>query len=173
MSERESAVRMEPLAMRHAPEVQRYVSDPAIPAMMDNIPQPYPPDGAADYIRSNMRRQAEGKVWTYAAMVGSDLVGVCSIRLEDEDVPVLGYWIGKPFWGRGYGSAAAKLGLKRFFSETDFRLVWSASHARNPASIRILEKCGFQRIEAEKSAFRSGQEPSVYFKLERDWFAAA
>ena len=74
-------------------------------------------------------------------------VGCCGIALDKrgrEGQPELGYWIAKPFWGRGYGTAAAFAVLKRVFSEQGFPFIVSGSYTHNPASMRILEKCGFQ-----------------------------
>ena len=57
----------------------------------------------------------------------------------------IGYWIGRPFWGRGIATAA----VARFVSETvELPLqAWVADH--NVASIRVLEKCGFVRSDEQ------------------------
>jgi RimJ/RimL family protein N-acetyltransferase len=57
----------------------------------------------------------------------------------------IGYWIGRPFWGRGIATAA----VERFVSEISERPLqaWVAEH--NVASIRVLEKCGFVRADEQ------------------------
>ena len=139
-------VRIEPLEMKHAPFIQRYVSDAAI-AATTFIPHPYPENGAEEYIRRYRSRRKEGAVFRYAAIAEDSFVGCCGIALDKrgrEGQPELGYWIAKPFWGRGYGTAAAFAVLKRVFSEQGFPFIVSGSYTHNPASMRILEKCGFQ-----------------------------
>ncbi len=137
---------IKPLEMRHAPFIQRYASDAAV-AAMTTIPHPYPENGAEEYVRYDQSRRKKGAAFTYAVIVEETFVGVCSVGLDKCDRqgrPELGYWIGKPFWGRGYGYAAARAVLTRVFSERGYPFIVARSHEDNPASIRILEKCGFQ-----------------------------
>jgi RimJ/RimL family protein N-acetyltransferase len=59
----------------------------------------------------------------------------------DQDRRFVGYWLGRPFWGRGVGTRALKLFLQR----ERVRPLYADPFSGNPASIRILEKCGFER----------------------------
>ncbi len=56
----------------------------------------------------------------------------------------LGYWIGKPFWGKGYVPEAAGALLKRAFGELGMETVWCAHYDGNQKSKRVQEKLGFQ-----------------------------
>ena len=72
------------------------------------------------------------------------VVGMMGFHTEAERPgPELGYWIGRPFWGRGYASEAAKAALR--WSEEGWRrkVVVSGHFADNPASARVLGKVGF------------------------------
>ncbi len=55
----------------------------------------------------------------------------------------VGYWLGSAFWGRGLASAALRE-FVAFHDKTRPLFAWVALH--NPASMRVLEKCGFRRI---------------------------
>ena len=55
----------------------------------------------------------------------------------------LGYWIGKPFWGRGFMTEAAKELLRRAFTDCGVRAVWCGYYEGNERSRRVQEKCGF------------------------------
>ncbi len=139
-------VQLEPLEMKHAPFIQRYASDADVAAMA-NLPRPYPENGGEEFIRYDQDRREKGVSFTYAVMDGDSLVGVCGVATNKpgrEGQPEIGYWIGKPFWGQGYGTAAARAVLSRVFSEQDWPFVAARSLTHNPASMRILEKCGFQ-----------------------------
>jgi RimJ/RimL family protein N-acetyltransferase len=59
----------------------------------------------------------------------------------DADRRFVGYWLGRPFWGRGVGTRSLKLFLQR----ERVRPLYADPFSGNPASIRILEKCGFER----------------------------
>jgi RimJ/RimL family protein N-acetyltransferase len=69
-----------------------------------------------------------------------------------------GYWLGEPFWGRGLMSAAVRATAEHVFATTDLVRLESPVFAWNPASMRVLEKCGFVREGvARNSVFKDGQ----------------
>ena len=53
----------------------------------------------------------------------------------------VGYWIGREHWGKGVATAA----LTAFLVELDTRPLHAHVAAHNIGSIRVLEKCGFER----------------------------
>jgi RimJ/RimL family protein N-acetyltransferase len=57
--------------------------------------------------------------------------------------PEIGYWIGRPYWGRGMASEAAQAALSWAGREWGKRVVVSGHFADNPASARVLVKAGF------------------------------
>lgn len=62
---------------------------------------------------------------------------------ERDDECELGYWLGKPFWGRGYIPEAATELLRRAFEELAMATVWCAYYEGNNKSKRVQEKTGF------------------------------
>lgn len=67
---------------------------------------------------------------------------------EQDGKRLIGYWIGKPFWGRGVATAALELFLALEITRPLF--AYAATH--NHGSIRVLEKCGFRIVEADHRA---------------------
>jgi RimJ/RimL family protein N-acetyltransferase len=59
----------------------------------------------------------------------------------------LGYWLGESYWGRGIITAAIPQMLDFAFSTYDITRVFARPFGNNPASARVLEKCGF-KLEA-------------------------
>ena len=57
--------------------------------------------------------------------------------------PEIGYWLGRPYWGRGLATEAAAGALAWAKRSWRQRLVVSGHFADNPASGRVLEKAGF------------------------------
>ncbi|MEU4179849.1 GNAT family N-acetyltransferase [Streptomyces sp. NPDC026589] len=51
----------------------------------------------------------------------------------------IGYWFGRPYWGRGIGTRA----LTAFLERETARPLYADPAAGNTGSIRLLEKCGF------------------------------
>lgn len=55
----------------------------------------------------------------------------------------VGYWLGREFWGKGIATAALQL----FLEEINERPLFAFTAHSNPASSRVLEKCGFSLHE--------------------------
>ena len=55
----------------------------------------------------------------------------------------IGYWIGRPFWGRGLIPEAVRELLRYCFEEKGAQRVWCSHYIGNEKSKRVIEKCGF------------------------------
>src|SRR3569623_1220984 len=71
------------------------------------------------------------------------VAGACSIMCED-DTPELGYWVGAPYWGKGYATEALLAVVDYAFSDLGHEALQAGARVTNPASRRVLEKSGFQ-----------------------------
>ena len=66
----------------------------------------------------------------------------CNLSARDGE-PLAGYWIAKPYWNRGICTEALKLMIEHIRKTTDIRSLISGHFVDNPASGRVMEKCGF------------------------------
>lgn len=57
--------------------------------------------------------------------------------------PLVGYWVGKPYWNQGICTEALQLILDYIRKETNYTSLISGHFVDNPASGRVMEKCGF------------------------------
>jgi RimJ/RimL family protein N-acetyltransferase len=64
------------------------------------------------------------------------------VSWEQDGRQLVGYWLGRDFWGRGLATAA----LADLVEELDTRPLHAWVAASNVGSIRVLEKCGFVRV---------------------------
>lgn len=64
------------------------------------------------------------------------------VSYEDDGRQLVGYWIGREFWGRGVATAA----LSQMIPLVDRRPLHAFVATGNVGSVRVLEKCGFERI---------------------------
>jgi RimJ/RimL family protein N-acetyltransferase len=60
-----------------------------------------------------------------------------------EGEPLVGYWVGKPFWNQGICTEALRLMIDHIHRTTDIKSLISSHFIDNPASGRVMEKCGF------------------------------
>lgn len=168
------SLRLELVEPHHAAELQPLAESPEVGATT-NLPVPYPADGAELFIRESMAKRANGIEYTFAILRDSRVIGVCGL-LDVGGAPLsaeLGYWIGRPFWGYGYATAAATLAIQFAFSELGAVRLRASSLDRNAASRRVLEKLGFSLLGygARPNAKWTEDDLFANFELERhDWF---
>jgi RimJ/RimL family protein N-acetyltransferase len=82
-------------------------------------------------------------------------IGGCGVHLRENGEFELGYWIGKPYWGNGYATEAARAVMKAAFAEPNLETLTAAWFFDNPASGRVLEKLGFVPHGREERECRS------------------
>jgi RimJ/RimL family protein N-acetyltransferase len=81
---------------------------------------------------------------------------------------IFGYWLGEPYWGRGIMTAVVRATVEHVFTHFDLARLVSPVFEWNPASMRVLEKCGFVREAVlRKSVFKDGQliDEVIYARL--------
>ena len=66
-----------------------------------------------------------------------------SIKTQGDNECELGYWLGKPYWGKGIIPEAAKELLRRAFEDLGKEKVWCGYYEGNEKSKRVQEKLGF------------------------------
>ena len=106
--------------------------------------------------------------------IGGTLIGACGIDPR-EDAAEIGYWLGVPYWGRGFATEAVRAVIDYAFGDLEHETLHAGARVSNPASRRVLEKCAFQwtgvrltRIRAINSA-----APVDRFRLDRGLWAVA
>ena len=66
----------------------------------------------------------------------------CDLPARDGE-PLIGYWVAKPYWNQGICTEALRLMLDHIRETTDIQSLISGHFVDNPASGRVMEKCGF------------------------------
>lgn len=66
-----------------------------------------------------------------------------------EDQCEVGYWIARPYWDRGICTEALRLVIGHCFNDKGFTTLWGTYFTSNPASGRVMEKCGFAETGEE------------------------
>jgi RimJ/RimL family protein N-acetyltransferase len=137
---------LRPFALGDARDVQRLAGDHAIADTTLNIPHPYP-DGAAErWIATSEALYAHGEEARFAVTTpDGTLVGSVGLRIAPQHRHAeLGYWVGRPYWGRGYATEAAHLVVHYGFERRDLHRIIARHLTRNPASGRIMRKLGMR-----------------------------
>ncbi len=97
---------LRPFVLDDAPAVQRLVSAYEIAENTLLIPHPYPEGAAADWIA---RHGKTANNHTFAITLDGEAIGAIGLDVQPEhDRGEIGYWLGLPYWGRGYMTEAGR-----------------------------------------------------------------
>ncbi len=160
---------------RDAPAIQDLAGAREVAEMTLNIPYPYT-DGMAEIWMSTHQEEFEsgmGIIFAITEASSNYLIGAVGLTSTKRfNRAELGYWIGKPFWGKGYATEAALELVRYGFEEMKLNKI-SASHmTRNPASGRVMEKLGMEKEGVLKQhALKWDQfvDLAVYGLLAESW----
>jgi len=158
-------VALRPFDQADAPHVQRLCGDWELARMTSLVPHPYLPGMAEAWIATHSGERDAGAAHNYAITRVEDglLVGAIVLGARAATTDSLGYWVGRPYWGNGYATAAARALVALAFSQLDFDVVSAAHLASNPASGRVLEKCGMTFAHRESRPHRG--DPAGEFRV--------
>lgn len=145
-------------ALPDAPRVAELCGEHAVAAMTARIPHPYTTAMALAWIEGLSGADDPAREFVYAVLRRDDalLVGAVGLRSDPGAADTIGYWIGQPFWGRGYATAAASAAIALGFTALELSEVEATHLARNPASGRVMAKCGMREVRREQKSHRGG-----------------
>ncbi len=144
---------LQPFALSDAPTVQRLAGDREVATTTLTIPHPYDDGVAEAWIGKHREYWEEQKSLALAVTTSEEgLIGAISFALKlAHRRAEVGYWIGVPFWNRGFATEAARALIDFGFDQLGLNRVEAQYFVRNPASRRVLEKVGmkFEGIRRE------------------------
>ena len=138
---------LRPITLADAADIQRLAGEYEIAYNTLHIPHPYGDGMAEQWIAQQNEAFERGQQLNLAVVLkeGGEYVGGIGLVLSRENFRAeMGYWIGKPYWGRGYGTEAAREMLRYGFEELQLNRIHASFFTRNAASGRIMEKIGMR-----------------------------
>jgi RimJ/RimL family protein N-acetyltransferase len=141
-------------------------------------PWPYEREHARMFVSA--RTQPDPNAITFVITHDGALAGVVDAAIKPASAAqpqrgyAIGYWLGQPYWGRGFMSEAARAFITHVFEVTGDETLYSGAVSENAASLRIQEKLGFVR-DGEAMLYipaRRKELPSTNTVLTRARFTA-
>ncbi|MBP5516197.1 MAG: GNAT family N-acetyltransferase [Bacteroidales bacterium] len=129
-----------------APTLFKYASDPEVGPCAG-----WPPHKSQDESRQIIRTLFGGEgMWAVVWKETNEAIGCVgylnpsnsNLNITDGQCEV-GYWIARPYWDMGICTEAMRLVVGHCFRVKGFTSLWASYFPENPASGRVLEKCGF------------------------------
>lgn len=146
--------------LQDAPRLAALANDMDVARMTLRMPYPYAVTDAEGFIDS-IQGQDPRRGATFL-IDHEDLgpVGVIGLFEDGDPAPEAGYWIGRPFWGRGLATEALEGALVWAKKAWKRRALTAGHFTDNPASGRVLEKAGF---------LYTGEVRKGFSKARGDW----
>ena len=124
-----------------AEAVYRLASDINVAGMTSRMPHPYGMADAEAFLERAMGAGFDAEPTFVIEHRNFGVVGV--LAFDPGEKPELGYWLGRPYWNRGYMTEAVRAALR--WAKRDWRknVVVAGHFSDNPASGQVLCKAGF------------------------------
>jgi len=160
------------LRLDDAKPITALINDRRIAENTARIPHPYSVADAQTFIAHANR--AGGEPSFLITLAAGEIIGGCGVGILSGPDPEIGYWIGVPYWGRGYATEAARALIDHAFGELGCERLLAGARVSNPASRRVLEKCGFQWTGVSLIRIRAlaSSAPVDSFRLDRGLWAS-
>lgn len=124
--------------------------------LRDGFPYPYTLEDAMSFIQKFMHSPSLFAIEYQGEYVGNISLTPCeNVYRKSAEI---GYFIGEPYWNKGIMTTAVNLITEFGFKELGLARIHTGVYEYNPASQRVLEKCGFVKEGTfRKSVFKNGQ----------------
>jgi RimJ/RimL family protein N-acetyltransferase len=136
------------LQREDAPAIARLAGAREVASTTLRIPHPYAEADALQFLTNAGKDFQEGRSVVFAITIApnQDLCGTIGLHIAPEHRHAeLGYWIGVPFWGKGYTTEAAGAVLSFGFETLGLHRIYAHYFGGNVASQRVLQKIGMRR----------------------------
>ena len=133
---------LRPPQIGDAEPIARYLNDFEVSGNLARVPFPYHLSDAKAWLRTRLPNLPLEATNFVIDLPGEGLVGQVGFH-QGPDGPIIGYWLGRPFWGRGIMTEAVIASLDWLFSATATPAVYSGVFHFNAASLAIQTKLGF------------------------------
>lgn len=167
---------LRPFSPADAPRVRELAGAREVASTTLTIPHPYEEGVAESWIAGHASAWEERKRLSLAVTHGDDgVIGGIGLNVVPQHAHAeTGYWIGVPYWNRGFATDALGAVLAHAFGELGLHRVLARCFPRNPASGQVLLKAGMGHEGIMREHVRRWdrfEDLECYAILARDWRA--
>ena len=163
---------LRPLGPGDAAEIQRRIDHVDIARNTISIPHPYTLADAEHWLTTHEEKRHEVAFGITLRDSGA-IAGVVGIVLKrEDDRGEIGYWIAREFQGQGIASEAVAAAIDYGFEALGLNRIEAAHFSRNPASGRVMQKCGMRhegRLRQLHKKWGEYVDCELYAILRSEW----
>jgi len=146
------------------PDLVRLADNKNIASRLARMPNPYTRADAVGFIEIMAVRADERP---YAITLDGRLIGVVGFSFQEGSPPELGFWLGEPYWGKGYMSEAARALVDAAQRTHYYDKISAKALVSNEASLKVLAKLGFERVSRKPRKTTAADKQIVLLELQR------
>ena len=140
--------------------------------LRDRFPHPYTREHALAFLTH--AAAADPPVNLAIDVGGAAVGGIGYVRGSDVErySAEIGYWLGEAYWGRGIATEALERLTRHLFSHEQLLRLFALPLAGNAASIRVLEKAGYEREALLRSScvkYGRSCDQVLYARVNPEW----
>jgi len=155
-----------------AAAIKSFASLAEVAQMTAFIPHPYPAGEAERFVLQARADNSCGRAIVLAITqksAGRAVIGVVAAEADQTRDVEIGYVLAPAYWGKGIATEAAKALIDTVFRLNCAERIVANARVINPASRRVLEKCGLNYIDTglDMLPARGGLHPCDRFGLDR------
>ena len=148
-----------------APALHAAIADEGIVRNLASAPWPYRFEDAQAFL-ATQRKASEPSMLIFRHTSGApELIGSVGFGRRPGGEIEFGYWIARPFWGRGYATEAGKAVIEAARHSLRIKKLSAGHFLDNPASGRVLEKIGFRPLGIVAPRFSAGRRDTAPCRL--------
>ena len=150
-----------------------FVTYEVISQLAATVPWPYPENGAADYIHTQIMPKQGLDKWVWGIVLKenpNELIG--AVDLWREGTPEnRGFWLGRQFWGKGYMTEAVEPVMDYAFNHLGFEKLIFTNAVGNERSRRVKEKTGARFLYKKPARFVNPEytEHEIWELTKQEW----
>ncbi len=140
--------RLRPWTLDDIPSLALHANNPGVSAhLRDRFPYPYTTEDARKFITHSLEADQTKDSLNLTIEINAAAAGAIGLMFDQDVYRVsaeIGYWLAEPYWGRNIVPRAVNLLVDYAFQHTHLTRIYAGVFESNQASIRVLEKAGFQ-----------------------------
>lgn len=149
------------------PELVELANNRKLAEMLGRMPHPYTRHHALTFLEGTRNGAIAGCTYAVTLADNGAFLGCAGLHPRTQGLE-LGYWIGEPYWGRGYATEAAHALVDLAFRATLIDRLHVSCRVINTASRRVIHKCGFQYSgQGMLESVYAGRVPTERYALDR------
>ncbi len=137
---------LRPLCLSDLGLIELHTSDFRVAKYTGTIPHPLPPGTTEAFIERAHDPERDEDIWAMdgSKTGGAEVMGVISLLRMDRNQSEIGFWVAPGYWNTGVASAAVEAMIRA--NPQRCQSIFASVYQDNPASARVLTKCGFQYL---------------------------